>query len=64
MEWGDIGVLTDRELLADAPIKATLGIKDAQREREGETEIGLAEIPTCYLLDTLEAIGGRVAMHA
>ena len=56
--------LTGCDLLAETPVEATLGIQDAQREREGEAQIGFTQIPACYLLKTLEAIGGGVAMYA
>jgi hypothetical protein len=56
--------LKGSDLLATASVEATLSIENAQCEREGETEIGLAQIPPCYLLNTLKAIGGGVAMYA
>jgi hypothetical protein len=56
--------LEGSDLLAAAPIKSALCIKNAQRERKGEAEVWLAKVPPRYLLNTLEAISGGVAMDA
>ena len=41
-----------------------LGIKNAQRQREGETQIRLAKVPAGQLFNALDAIRGGVAVHA
>ena len=48
---------------ARTPVEATLCVQNAQRERESESQVGLAQVPACHLFDALESIRRGVAMH-